>query len=129
MQIQTGTAVARTLQISRIQSEFGGSSNFRLKGFAKVSDGQRPAGEAAGALHPDSPGRLQGWARGQRRCHAVGRIPFSDPARWSPHRLQRSPPVGDRYADLVRGVLLDEVDAPDRDLCLVRPGPAELALR
>src|SRR5262245_51662188 len=46
------------------------------KGFAKVSDGQRPAGEAAGAGHPNSGGRLRAWARGQRRYHAVRRIPF-----------------------------------------------------
>ncbi len=41
---------------------------------------------------------------------------------------QRRQPFGDGLADLGGRVFLDEVVAGDRDLALVRPGAAELAL-
>src|SRR5215470_10091894 len=34
---------------------------------------------------------------------------------------------GERRPDLVRGIFLEKVSASDRDLSLVRPGPAEFA--
>ena len=41
---------------------------------------------------------------------------------------ERSVPLGDGPADLVRRILLDEVKALHRDLLLIWPGPAELPL-
>src|SRR5262245_42592647 len=46
-----------------------------------------------------------------------------------PSRRQRVVPPGDRPADLVRRILLDEVAALHGDLRLVRPAAAELPLR
>src|SRR5208282_6911917 len=38
-------------------------------------------------------------------------------------------PIGERASDLVRRIFLDKVNALDRDLALIRPSPAILALR
>ena len=47
---------------------------------------------------------------------------------WCVLRSEAPVPVGDRGADVVGGVLLEEVVARDGDLFLVGPRPAEVAL-